>query len=180
MNPVFLIGYMASGKTTLGKHLAKSLGLQFIDMDTFIENRYRQTISEIFAAKGESGFREVERLVLHEIEGFENVVISTGGGLPCFFDNMDSMLQAGLTVYLQTGAHELASRLAIARQKRPLVKGKSREELEIYVAETLSHREPFYLRADIIFDCKNLFAQGQFELKTDELKELIWKHKKTN
>jgi shikimate kinase len=171
---------MASGKSTLGRKLATALGLQFVDMDIFIENRYRQTISEIFAEKGESVFREVERAMLHEIEGFENVVISTGGGLPCFFDNMDSMQKAGLTVYLKTSAPELASRLATARQKRPLVKGKSREELELYVAETLALREPFYLRADIILNCENLFSPGQCEIKTEDLKELIWKHKKTN
>jgi shikimate kinase len=91
MKPFFLIGYMGSGKTTLGKQLAKKLNLQFVDMDLFIENRYHKSISEIFKEKGEDGFREIERRTLQEIAGFENVIISTGGGLPCFFDNMDLM-----------------------------------------------------------------------------------------
>jgi shikimate kinase len=168
MIPIFLIGYMASGKTAMGKRLAERLGLQFVDTDTFIENRYRKTVAEIFEERGESGFREIERRTLLEIADFENVVIATGGGLPCYFNNIEIMNGAGITVYLQTDAEELAARLETARQKRPLVKGKTAVELKNYVETSLSAREKFYLQAKIILDCNLLFAEDMFDAKVSE------------
>ena len=88
MQRIFLIGYMGVGKTTLGKALADRTGLSFIDLDLFIEGRYRKTIRQIFEAEGEEAFREIERKALHEVAEFEDIVLSTGGGTPCFFDNM--------------------------------------------------------------------------------------------
>ncbi|MDR1371780.1 MAG: shikimate kinase [Dysgonamonadaceae bacterium] len=169
MKPIFFTGYMASGKTTVGQHLAARLGLQFIDMDLFIENRYRKTVSEIFEERGESGFREIERRALQEVAYFENVVISTGGGLPCFFDNMEVMNATGLTVYLKTSAAELANRLATAYQKRPLIKGKSSEELKEFVKNSLQQRQPFYEKAAIIIDCETLFESGKLNEKIEEI-----------
>ncbi|MBR6078383.1 MAG: AAA family ATPase, partial [Paludibacteraceae bacterium] len=86
MERVYLIGYMGCGKTTIGKRLAKSLGWDVIDMDSRIENRYRKTIPDIFASEGEESFRKKERFILEELSALENVVVSTGGGAPCFFD----------------------------------------------------------------------------------------------
>jgi shikimate kinase len=160
---------MASGKTTVGKRLAKKLNLQFVDMDAFIENRYRKTIAEIFEERNESEFRDIERRILKEVAGFENVVISTGGGLPCFFDNMEVMNAAGLTVYLQVSADELTTRLLSACQKRPLVKNKSAQELKSYVESSLQQRKLFYEKAAIILDCETLFKKGNFEIKIEEI-----------
>ena len=170
---IFLIGYMGSGKTTVGKQLAKKLNLQFIDMDLFIENRYRKSISAIFEEKGEAGFREIERKALHEITDFENVVISTGGGLPCFFDNIDVMNQAGTTIYLKVSVDELAERLKNTKQKRPLIKDKNPEEMKDFITENLTKREGFYNQATVIFDSDYLFSNEDFNAKIERLIENI-------
>ena len=103
---ILLIGFMAAGKTTLGKALAKELGLQFIDLDHYIECRYHSTVSQLFADRGEEAFRQIERNMLHEVAEFEDVVISTGGGTPCFFDNIEYMNQQGITVSVQRAVPE--------------------------------------------------------------------------
>ena len=91
MKRIFLTGYMGSGKSTLGLRLAQKAGLSFIDLDHYIETRFRKTINEIFAEKGEKEFRIIERNMLREVGEFEDVIIATGGGAPCFFDNIDYM-----------------------------------------------------------------------------------------
>jgi shikimate kinase len=164
---LFLIGYMGSGKTTVGKHLAKKLNLQFIDMDLYIENRYHKSISAIFEERGEAGFREIERKTLHEIADFENVVISTGGGLPCFFDNMDVMNQTGITIYLKASVEELSDRLKTGKQSRPLIKNKSPEEIKDFIATNLEKREAFYRRATFTFESNELFTNGNFSDKIE-------------
>jgi shikimate kinase len=169
----FLIGYMGSGKTTVGKQLAIKMNLQFIDMDLFIENRYRKSISAIFEEKGEAGFREIERKALHEITDFENVVISTGGGLPCFFDNMDVMNQAGKTIYLKVSVEELMKRLKKGKQKRPLMKDKKPEEIKNFIAVNLAKREEFYDKAAFIFECDEIFSSENFRTKIERLIEDI-------
>ena len=88
---IFLTGYMGAGKTTLGKAFARQMNIPFIDLDWYIEERFHKTVGELFIERGETGFRELERNMLHEVAEFENVVISTGGGAPCFYDNMDFM-----------------------------------------------------------------------------------------
>ena len=98
MTRIILIGYMGAGKTTVGKALSQSLALPFYDLDWYIEERYRRTIPQIFAENGENGFREIEQKVLHEVAEFENVIISCGGGTPCFFDNMEYMNRQAQTV----------------------------------------------------------------------------------
>ncbi len=156
MKRIFLIGYMGSGKTTIGKLLAERLLLQFIDVDLFIENRYRRSVGQLFEDKGETGFREIERRALEEISGFENVVVSTGGGAPCFFDNMKMMNEFGLTVYLKVSESELAGRLVHAKHNRPLIKNKDRAELKVFIAQSLEKREPFYRQAKLVFDAEQL------------------------
>ena len=91
MKRIFLIGYMGAGKTTVGKVLAGLLNLSFIDLDYYIERRYHKTVSQLFAEKGEEVFRSIERNMLHEVADFENVLVSVGGGTPCFFENMEVM-----------------------------------------------------------------------------------------
>ena len=101
MKSIIIIGYMGAGKTTVGKALAKDLGVMFYDLDWYIESRMRKTVKQIFDEVGEEGFRKIEHNMLHEVAEFENVVVSCGGGTPCFFDNMDYMNQLGETFYLK-------------------------------------------------------------------------------
>jgi shikimate kinase len=140
---------MGSGKTTVGQLVAARLGYSFIDMDTHIENNQFKSVSVIFAERGEQQFRILEQQCLHEIAEINDVVISTGGGAPCFFDNMEYMNQQGLTVYLKLSAGELAERLeGMPGNKRPLLAGKKGEELHRFIQDGLASREPFYLQAD--------------------------------
>ena len=143
---------MGAGKTTLGKSLARHLGLEFIDLDWYIENRFHQSVSQLFATRGEEGFRKIEQNMLHEVAEFEDVVISAGGGTPCFFDNMEYMNQQGLTVYLKATPEILRTHLRMGKQKRPLIAQKNDEELDIFIRESLDKREPYYNQAHLIFD----------------------------
>lgn len=152
MAKVFLIGFMGSGKTTFGKFLAKKMGIDFFDLDEFIEEKYGKKITELFTEFGEDGFRKIERECLHEIQASENCFIATGGGTPCFFDNMEYMNKAGDTVYLRTSVQELFERLVLSETKRPLIEGKSPEDLEKYISDALSKREKHYMKSKYILD----------------------------
>jgi len=156
MNNYFLIGYMGSGKTTYGKLMAKELKLTFVDLDAFIEQKFMKSISELFENLGEDGFRKLEREALHEVSQFENSLISTGGGTPCFFDNMEYMNAHGETIYLRTSVRELRDRLKMSRTKRPLIVGKDDKELEFFIAKSLEEREGFYLKSKYIMDTDDL------------------------
>lgn len=151
MTRIFLVGFMGTGKTTLGRALARDLHLDFIDMDNFIENRFHKSISELFAQRGETGFRQLECNMLHEVAAFEDVVIATGGGTPCYFDNMECMNHHGITVHLEASPEVLYTRLTISHTQRPLLAGKSGDELRRYIADTLAARAPFYTRAQYTF-----------------------------
>jgi len=152
MKRIILIGYMGAGKTTLGKILARSLNLGFIDLDWYIENRFHQSVSQLFATRGEEGFRKIEQNMLHEVAEFEDVVISAGGGTPCFFDNMEYMNQQGVTVYLKATPETLRTHLRMGKQKRPLIAQKNDEELDAFIRESLDKRESYYNQARLIFD----------------------------
>ena len=145
---------MGCGKTTVGRNLAEKLGCQFIDIDCFIENRYRKTVNEIFFEKGEETFRMLEHKTLKELSAFENVVISTGGGAPCFHNNMELMNQSGFTVYLKVSASELMKRLKKGQNKRPLLKGKKSDEMLSFITENLNKRNPYYTQAALILDAE--------------------------
>ena len=173
MTRIFLIGFMAAGKTTLGKALARNLGLQFVDLDHYIENRYCCTVSQLFADKGEEAFRQIERNMLHEVAEFEDVVISTGGGTPCFFDNMEHMNSKGVTVFLEAAVDVIYTRLTIARIQRPLVKGKTAEELRQYIAHMLGLRLPYYTRAHHTFCADHLEDANQVSASVERFMEEI-------
>ena len=143
MKRIILIGYMGAGKTTIGKVLAREMGMEFYDLDNYIEDRFHQKIPDIFAEKGEEGFREIERKMLHEVAEFEDVIISCGGGTPCFFDNMDYMNTRGETVFLDAAPSVLKEHLKMGKTVRPLIQGKAEEELNAYNEETLQKRLPY-------------------------------------
>lgn len=111
MRRIIIIGYMGAGKTTVGRALAAELGIEFYDLDWYIESRMRKTVKQLFDEVGEEGFRKIEHNMLHEVAEFENVVISCGGGTPCFFDNMAYMNQQGDTVYLKASPEILYKHL---------------------------------------------------------------------
>ena len=167
---IFIMGYMASGKTTFGRALALSLGWDFIDLDFYIEQRFRKSVREIFAAEGEEGFRRKERSMLREAGEFENVGVSCGGGTPCFFDNMDFMLSKGETVLLDTDPECIVRRLVANNAKRPLMAGKSEEEIRREVAKGLEARQPHYSKAKISFSGNLLEDRSQIKKSVDEFK----------
>ena len=173
MTRIFLIGYMGAGKTTLGKAFARAMGLTFIDLDWYIEERFHKTIRELFTERGEDAFRDLERRMLHEAGEFEDVVISVGGGTPCFFDNMDYMNSVGETVFLDVDIRVLFRRLKIAKQQRPLLDGKSDEELMLFIQEALQKRLPFYTRAKHTFNGEKLEDRRQIQQSVERLKELL-------
>jgi shikimate kinase len=164
---------MGAGKTTLGKRLAKELGVQFIDLDWYIESRFHKTISEIFSERGESGFREIERNMLHEAGAFDDVIVSAGGGTPCFFDNIDFMNANGQTVFLDAGIDVLFSRLRVAKQQRPILKDKSDDELRSFIVKALGERMPFYSKANYRFCADELESRGQIAASVKRLREQL-------
>lgn len=173
MKRIFLTGYMGAGKTTLGKAFARAENLQFIDLDWYIESRFCKSISQLFAERGEEGFRLLEQTMLHEVGEFENVLISTGGGTPCFFDNMEYMNGQGDTVFLDVSIDVLFRRLRVAKQQRPILQGKSDEELLLFIEEALAKRLPFYQKARYQFDGSMLESREQIKDSILKLKELI-------
>ena len=164
---------MCSGKTTLGRAFALKMGLQFIDMDWYIEGRFHKTVKQIFAELGEDAFREMERKMLHEVGDFENVMISTGGGTACFFDNVQYMNQQGQTVYMKADIETLFNRLQIGKAKRPLLMNKTDEEMKQYITEQLAHREQFYSQATYVFDSNRLESRKQIDKSIEELRQLL-------
>ena len=170
---VFLCGYMGSGKTTLGKSLASTMNLTFIDLDNFIESRQHKTVKEIFAEVGESGFRDIERKSLIEVSEYEDVIISLGGGTPCFFDNMDIVNAAGVSVYLKPSEDVLLARLIKGKHKRPLLADKSDDEILGVIREQLAWREPYYLKSRITFEASHLECKEDIHLNAEKLAAMI-------
>ena len=173
MRRIILIGYMGSGKTTVGKALSKETGMMFYDLDWYIESRMRKTVSQIFAEKGEEGFRKIEYNMLHEVAEFEDVIISCGGGTPCFFDNMDYLNQQGDVVYLKATPETLYKHLLMAKVERPLLKGKTKEELLEFIKTQLNTREAFYNKARYHLDVSLLDNYEKIGITVDKLKELL-------
>lgn len=166
---IFLIGYMGAGKTTLGKAFARRLNVPFVDLDWSIEERFHKTVSELFAEKGESGFRELEKNMLHEVGEFEDVIISTGGGTPCFFDNMEYMNRVGTTVFLNASPEVLLRRLSVATQSRPILQGKKEDELYRFIQEKLEERMQYYGKAQHTFNADELENRWQIDASIQRL-----------
>jgi len=154
MKPLFLVGYMGCGKSTLARRLARRLGTVCADTDALVEEREGASVADIFRYEGEEYFRRVEREVLEEIIARGAAVVSTGGGLPVRGDNMARMNDAGVTVYLRRSAEQIARRLSpYGRQKRPRLRGLGDGELVAFMARDIAEREPCYARAQLIVDC---------------------------
>ena len=170
---IILIGYMGAGKTTVGKELAKSLGLSFYDLDWYIESRMRKTVKQIFDEGGEETFRTVERNMLHEVAEFENVVISCGGGTPCFFDNMDYMNRQGDTIYLQASPEVLVQHLQMGKGVRPLLKDKTGDELLQHITTHLKEREPYYLKAKHILNVNVMDSFDKIDEHIEKIKTML-------
>lgn len=173
MNPVFLIGYMGSGKSTIGRKLADELGWQFIDTDIFIEARFRQRVSDMFDSVGEAVFRRRERVVIEELAGMQDCVIATGGGLPCYNNNMELLLTSGLTVYLSASDEALTKRLELCKRTRPSIRHKSGEELLVHVEEAMRVRRPIYNQARLIQTVEHLSSPEDETLMAQELAEKL-------
>lgn len=173
MKRIFLIGYMGSGKTTLGKAFSKEWGLTFVDLDWYIEERFHKTVGQLFSSLGEDGFRELEKRMLHEVADFEDVIIATGGGTPCFFDNIDFMNAKGETVFLDATMKALFRRLKIAKQQRPLLAQKTDDELMDFITEALEQRMPFYSQAKYTFQSDELENRREIQGSVQRLAELL-------
>ena len=164
---------MGAGKTTVGKQLAKALNLLFYDLDWYIETRMHRKVAQIFAESGEEGFRAIERNMLHEVAEFENVVISCGGGTPCFFDNMDYMNRQGDVTYLKAKPEVLYKHLMMGKTERPLIKGKSHEQLLDFINQQLEKREPFYTKAKYTLDVSLMDNYEKIKISVQKAKELL-------
>ena len=170
---IIIVGYMGSGKTTVGKALSKDLGIPFYDLDWYIESRMRKTVAQIFAERGEEGFRKIEHNMLHEVAEFENVIISCGGGTPCFFDNMDYMNGQGETVYLQASPDVRYNHLKMGKTERPLLKNKTPEEMQVFIAEQLEKREPYYSKAKHTLNVDLLENYEKIKISVAKMRALL-------
>lgn len=166
---IFLIGFMGCGKSTMGRALAASLNMTFIDLDTYLEERFFKTIPQIFAEEGEENFRLKERKVLEEVSAFDQVIVATGGGAPCFFDNMELMNQSGFCIFLDVEIDSLVNRLIHAKTERPLIKGKSPEELHLFIEGMMQKRRPFYEKARHILRGKDIYPEQVIQIIQSEV-----------
>lgn len=149
---IFLIGFMGCGKSTFGRQLGQELGYAFIDMDTYIEERSGMTVPQIFAEKGEAHFRHLETEAIKALSAQVHCVIATGGGAPCFNDNVSLMNEIGQTVYLELAPEKLAERLVLDPTERPVLEGKTGDELIAHISSKLQERIPFYKQAQYTVD----------------------------
>lgn len=169
MTTIYLIGFMGSGKSTVGRPLAEALGYDFIDTDTFLETRFRQRITDMFATHGEETFRRRERMILEELAGMERTIIATGGGLPCHGDAMELLNQTGLTIYFQCPPEDLAARLELCKRTRPTIRDKAGDELLDFVRTKLAEREGIYSQAQLIRPIGHITTRAEELLFAGEL-----------
>ena len=168
---LYLLGLPGSGKSTIGKELSQKLGLSLVDTDQEIENAERKGIDEIFAEKGEAYFREIEQKVLVKFSNVQNTIVSTGGGTPCFFDNMDIINKTGISLFLNVPIPVITKRLrAHSNQHRPLLQGKDKKQLEDFLIGKLNERISFYNKATFVFSEENITADKIIEkLKNEDI-----------
>ena len=140
---------MGSGKTSLGKKLARKLDLSFVDLDSEIMKQETRSISEIFRDEGETGFRSIEKEILVNWFGRDNYLMACGGGAPCYSDNIEQMNAVGITLFLDVPEPVLFERLVHKKETRPLLSGKNDEGLKVYIHSELIKRESCYQKAKI-------------------------------
>jgi shikimate kinase len=151
---IYLIGFMGSGKTTTGKKLAQKLKYNFTDTDSLFEEQQKQTIADFFLIHGEDKFREIEKKILASTTRLKNTVVASGGGTPCFEDNLKLMNESGITIYLQANAGALFKRLAPEKKNRPLISKLSDVALMEFIVYNLKLREHFYLQSKLKVNAK--------------------------
>lgn len=164
LNRIYLVGYMGAGKTTAARRLAHRLGWEVVDTDALFEEKYKISVNDFFNKYDETLYRKLESEVLKATESLENVVVSTGGGTACYFDNMEWMNQHGLTVFLRISPQAAVDRVIHSRHKRPLVEGKSEEELSEFVNRHYASRMPFYEQAIITVKSEDLDVDSLLEM----------------
>lgn len=174
MRRIILIGYMGAGKTTVGKALAKELRMPFYDLDWYIESRMHKTVKAIFDERGEAGFRKIEHNMLHEVAEFEDIIISCGGGTPCFFDNIDYMNRQGETVYLKATPEVLYGHLKMGKTIRPLLLNKTADEVQVFIREQLAQREPYYSKAKYVLDVNLLDDYEKIKISVEQLRNMLF------
>lgn len=173
MKPIFLIGYMGCGKSTLARAVSRAARLDLIDLDSYIEGRFHKSVPEIFAEGGEKHFRDLETRMLHEVAEFEDVIIACGGGTPCFGDNMEYMNSRGTTVWLDASVDRIHERLVKARRKRPLIANQTDEEIRRTIVDGLTTRLPYYRRATFTLPSDLLEDRAQIAETTSRFLELL-------
>ncbi len=169
---IFLIGYMGCGKSTIGRKLNQCLGWELVDTDKLIEQNEGCTVAQLFDTKGEEHFRELERGVVDSLsKQSHDCIVSTGGGLPIWGDNMELLNGVGETVYLNRTAENIASRLSPnGRYKRPKLRGLNDEELVAFMSKNISQREPIYKKAKLIIDAVPLVDDDILEIIVNYIK----------
>ena len=153
---IFLVGFMGCGKSTIGRRIARRLGYGFVDTDSVVEDKAGKRITDIFAGSGEDEFRRLETEAIEELPEGEDIVVATGGGLPCFGDNLGLMKSKGLLVYFKMRHEMLFGRLKGGRERRPKLAGVDDARHMEYVRETLAQREPYYAQASMVIDCNGV------------------------
>lgn len=171
--PIFLVGFMGCGKSTLGRALAKELGWDFIDLDFYIEQRFRRTVPQLFAERGEDEFRRIESSMLREAGEFDDVVVSCGGGTPCHDDNMAYMNSRGTTVWLRATDECLLRRLTRHRERRPLLAGRSDDEIRAIITTRQAEREPHYSQANLQLPSDDLEDRGGISASVARLLSIL-------
>ena len=153
---VFLLGFMGTGKTYWGRIWATQQNLRFFDLDTEIEKHTGLTIPQIFEQHGEDHFREQERERLHSFDKEDHFILSTGGGTPCFYNNMQWMNENGLTIYLETPLAVLKERLLKEKIHRPLIKQLDGQGIERFIETSIQKRKEYYQQAHIILSTESI------------------------
>lgn len=170
---VFLIGFMGCGKSRMGRKLSAKMNLHLEDMDKVIEEKVGMTVPEFFEKNGEEAFRKLENEYLKNLDPNQDLIVSTGGGVPCFFDNMDIMKEKGVTIFLNSPIEKILERVKRRPEKRPLLKplfDKPEEEFDAIIKERLKARMPFYNRADFIIKDNKVSKMAKF-IKEEQKKE---------